>query len=153
MIRKGRKAPAFNLESDSGEWISLKDLKGERFVLYFYPKDDTSGCTLEACEFRDNLPKFKRAGVKVFGVSPDTVRKHVKFKEKHDLPFTLLSDPAHEVCEKYGVWGEKMFWGRKYMGVLRTTFVIGENGYVEHVWEDVKPEGHAAEVIAWLRAN
>jgi peroxiredoxin Q/BCP len=149
----GEQAPGFRLQTDDGEWLSLAELRGQRVVLYFYPKDDTSGCTVEACEFRDLFPRFEADGVRVLGVSPDPVAKHVKFKAKHRLPFTLLADPTHETCEAYGVWQEKLFWGRRYMGVVRTTFVIGPDGRVEHVWEQVDHNGHAAEVRAWLHGS
>jgi len=149
----GQQAPGFRLQTDDGSWLSLADLRGQRVVLYFYPKDDTSGCTVEACEFRDLLPRFVDDGVRVLGVSPDPVAKHVKFKTKHGLSFTLLADPTHETCEAYGVWQEKLFWGRRYMGVVRTTYVIARDGRVEHVWEQVDHNGHAAEVRAWLRGE
>jgi peroxiredoxin Q/BCP len=142
----GRQAPEFRLQTDEGAWLSLADLRGQRVVLYFYPKDDTSGCTVEACEFRDLFPRFEADGARVLGVSPDPVARHLKFKAKYGLPFTLLADPMHETCEAYGVWREKLFWGRRYMGVVRTTFVIAPDGRVEHVWEQVDHSGHAAEV-------
>lgn len=119
-------------------------------MLFFYQKDDTKGCTIEACEFRDLFPRFRRAGVTLLGISPDTVRRHARFRAQHALPFTLLSDPTSETCEAYGVWHEKLFWGRRYMGVVRSTFVIGPDGRIEHEWRDVAHEGHAAEVRAWL---
>lgn len=152
-IRAGDRAPAFTLPDDSGAPVSLADLRGQRVVLYFYPKDDTPGCTVEACEFRDLLPRFAAQGVAVYGISPDSVRKHARFKAKHDLPFPLLADEDHAVCEAFGVWREKLFWGRKYMGVMRTTYVIDAKGTVEQVWEHVEHEGHAAEVDAWLRGE
>jgi peroxiredoxin Q/BCP len=148
----GKPAPAFTLEADTGETLSLKDLRGKTVVLYFYPKDDTSGCTLEACEFRDLFPRFRKSAAVILGISPDTVRKHVKFKAKYQLPFTLLSDVDHAVAEKYGIWVEKLFWGRKYMGVERTTYIIGPDGRIMKIFARVNPEGHAAEVEAALRA-
>jgi peroxiredoxin Q/BCP len=150
MLKEGAKAPAFSLPSDDGGTVALKDLKGKKVVLYFYPKDDTSGCTTEACEFRDSWAAVKRKGAVVLGVSPDGVKSHGKFKEKYDLPFPLLADEDHAVAEAYGVWGEKSMYGRKYFGILRTTFVIDEAGRVAKVFEKVKPKGHAAEVLAAL---
>lgn len=152
-IRAGDRAPAFTLPDDTGTPVSLAELRGQRVVLYFYPKDDTPGCTVEACEFRDLLPRFSAQGVAVYGISPDPVRKHARFKAKHALSFPLLADEDHTVCEAFGVWREKLFWGRKYMGVMRTTFVIDAKGTVEQVWEHVEHEGHAAEVDAWLRGE
>lgn len=146
----GKAAPAFTLETDGGERLALKDLKGKPVVLYFYPKDDTSGCTTEACEFRDAVPRFKKSKAVVLGVSPDSVKSHQKFKAKYELPFTLLADPDHTVCEKYGVWKEKSMYGRKYMGVERTTFIIDAAGKVAKIFEKVKPAGHAAAVEAAL---
>ena len=150
MLKEGAKAPAFSLPSDDGGTVALKDLKGKKVVLYFYPKDDTSGCTTEACEFRDSWAAVKRKGAVVLGISPDGVKSHGKFKEKYDLPFPLLADEDHAVAEAYGVWGEKSMYGRKYFGILRTTFVIDEAGRVAKVFEKVKPKGHAAEVLAAL---
>jgi peroxiredoxin Q/BCP len=146
----GKAAPAFTLDTDTGERLSLKDLKGKPVVLYFYPKDDTSGCTTEACEFRDAVPRFKKSKAVILGVSPDTVKSHQKFKAKYKLPFTLLADPEHTVLEKYGVWQEKSMYGRKYMGVVRTTFIIDAAGKVAKIFEKVKPAGHASEVEAAL---
>lgn len=150
MLKEGAKAPAFSLPSDDGGTVALKDLKGRKVVLYFYPKDDTSGCTAEACEFRDRWAAVQKKGAVVLGVSPDGVKSHGKFKEKYDLPFPLLADEDHAVAEAYGVWGEKSMYGRKYFGILRTTFVIDETGRVAKVFERVKPKGHAAEVLAAL---
>ena len=121
-------APDFTLLSDSAEEITLSNLKGRTVVLYFYPKDDTTGCTLEACEFRDLFPRFKKSNAVILGISPDSPRKHANFKKKYGLPFTLLSDKDHKVAERYGLWVEKLFWGRKYMGVERTTYIIGPDG-------------------------
>ena len=120
-------------------------------VLYFYPKDDTTGCTQEACEFRDLFPRFKRNKAVILGVSPDSVRKHANFKKKYDLPFTLLADTDHKVAAQYGLWVEKMFWGRKYMGVERTTYIIGPDGKIRKIFAKVNPAGHAAEVQAALK--
>jgi len=148
----GKPAPAFTLETDSGEPLSLKELKGRTVVLYFYPKDDTSGCTTEACEFRDLMPRFAEGSAVILGVSPDTVKSHQKFKAKYDLTFPLLADVEHAVAEQYGVWKEKSMYGRKYMGVERTTFVIDAKGVLRHIFEKVKPAGHAEEVAAVLSA-
>jgi peroxiredoxin Q/BCP len=150
VIDEGQQAPDFELESDEGETVTLSGLRGRPVVLYFYPKDDTPGCTTEACGIRDAYGEFERAGAVVLGVSPDSVRSHAKFKEKHGLPFTLLADPAHEVAERYGVWGEKTYMGRTYMGVTRATFVIGADGTVQRVFPKVEPQTHAADVLAVL---
>ena len=146
----GTKAPSFSLPAEDGRTISLDDLKGKRVVLYFYPKDDTSGCTTEACEFRDSWKAVEQAGAVVLGVSPDTVASHLKFKKKYSLPFPLLADTDHRVAEAYGAWGEKSMYGRKYHGILRTTFIIDERERIAKVFERVKPRGHAAEVLAAL---
>ena len=146
MVSAGKSAPAFTLDTDTGERLSLRDLKGKPVVLYFYPKDDTPGCTVEACEFRDAFPRFKGTKAVILGISPDSVKSHQKFKEKFDLPFTLLADPEHEVAEKYGVWQKKSMYGRTYMGIARTTFVIDRDGKVAKVFEKVKPKGHAEAV-------
>jgi peroxiredoxin Q/BCP len=146
MVSEGKSAPAFSLETDTGEKLSLKDLKGRPVVLYFYPKDDTPGCTVEACEFRDAFPRFKGTKAVILGISPDSVKSHQKFKTKFDLPFTLLADPEHAVAEKYGVWQKKSMYGRSYMGIARTTFVIDRDGKVAKIFERVKPKGHAEEV-------
>ena len=145
---EGRKAPAFSLLTDTGERITLASLAGRPAVLYFYPKDDTSGCTVEACEFRDRWPDVVRRGVRVFGISPDDAASHQRFREKFSLPFPLLVDEGHRMAERYGVWGEKQLYGRRYMGVHRTTFVLDGEGRVRRIFEKVKPEGHAAEVLA-----
>ncbi len=150
MLKPGDKAPAFALPADDGSTIALKDLKGKKVVLYFYPKDDTSGCTKEACGFRESWKDVQRLGAVVLGVSPDGVASHGKFKQKYSLPFPLLADETHEVAEAYGTWGEKTMYGNKYMGVLRTTFVIDEQGRIAKIFEKVKPEGHAGEVLAAL---
>lgn len=150
MLKEGAKAPAFSLPADDGSTVALKDLKGKKVVLYFYPKDDTSGCTTEACEFRDTWASVRKKGAVVLGVSPDGVKSHGRFKAKFELPFLLLADEDHAVAEAYGVWGEKSMYGRKYFGILRTTFIIDESGRVAKVFEKVKPKGHAAEVLAAL---
>lgn len=151
MLEPGAKAPAFSVPSDSGDTVALKDFKGRKVVLYFYPKDDTPGCTTEACELRDNWRAVQAAGAVVLGVSPDSVASHAKFRAKYALPFPLLADVDHAVAEAYGAWGEKSMYGKKYMGILRTTFIIDERGVVRHVFEKVKPKGHAAEVLAALQ--
>jgi peroxiredoxin Q/BCP len=151
-ITPGTKAPPFSLPSDTGETVSLEDLRGSPVVLFFYPKDDTPGCTAEACEFRDSWKAVQRAGAVVLGVSPDGVASHRRFREKFALPFHLLADEDHAVAEAYGVWGEKSMYGKKYYGVLRTTFIIDAAGSVRRVFEKVKPAGHAAEVLEALSA-
>ena len=153
MRKSGTKAPAFSLPADDGSTVALKDLKGKRVVLYFYPKDDTAGCTVEACEFRDTWAAVRRAGAVVLGVSPDALAAHRKFKAKYRLPFRLLADTDHAVAEAYGVWGEKSMYGRKYFGIHRTTFIIDASGKIGHVFEKVRPRGHAAEVLEALRAH
>ena len=149
----GATAPAFTLPASTGETIDLAKLKGQRVVLYFYPRADTPGCTKQACGFRDAIASYKKLGVPVFGISPDPVEDVKKFAEKFDLNFPLLADADHAVAEKYGVWGEKSMYGKKYMGVNRTTFIIDEGGNVAHVMEKVKPEGHDQEVLALLKAK
>ena len=146
MIAVGRVAPDFTLPTDTGEPLRLRSLRGRPVVLYFYPADDTETCTVEACEFRDAFPRFDGQGATILGVSPDGVKSHAKFRAKYDLPFTLLSDTEHAVAEAYGVWQEKSMFGRTYMGVVRTTFVIDARGRLAHVFEKVKARGHAAEV-------
>lgn len=146
----GAPAPPFELPADTGEIIRLADLRGRPLVLYFYPKDDTPGCTVEACAFRDDYRRYHEAGVVVLGVSPDSVESHRAFKAKFGLPFPLLADEDHRVAEAYGAWGEKHRAGRTYMGILRTTFLIGPDGRVLRVFENVKPEGHSAEILAAL---
>ena len=148
----GKKAPAFDLPASGGGNISLASLKGKPVVLYFYPKDDTPGCTVEANEFRDVMPQFEALGVVVLGVSPDSVAKHCKFIAKFGLNFQLLADEEHTVTERYGLWVEKSMYGKKYMGVQRATFLIDATGKVAVVWPKVKPEGHAAEVLAAAQA-
>jgi len=153
VIREGDQAPDFTLHSDAGDDVTLSSLRGKPVVLYFYPKDDTPGCTTQACGIRDAWGEFERAGAVVLGVSPDDERSHVKFRKKYDLPFNLLADTGHEVAERYGVWGEKSYMGRKYMGVSRSTFVIGEDGTIKKVFEKVKPAEHADDVLAALSSD
>jgi peroxiredoxin Q/BCP len=150
VIEEGKPAPDFELKSDGGETVRLSSLRGKPVVLYFYPKDDTTGCTTQACGIRDAYGEFERAGAVVLGVSPDDEQSHVKFKNKFDLPFTLLADTNHEVADAYGVWGEKKYMGRSYMGVNRSTFVIGPDGTVTKVMHNVKPATHADDVLAAL---
>lgn len=147
MLKPGDRAPAFKLQSDQGETVSLKDLSGKTVVLYFYPKDMTSGCTQEACDFRDSFSQLKKKGIVVLGVSKDSVDSHVKFKEKYKLPFDLLSDAEGKACEAYGVWKEKSMYGRKYMGIERTTFVISPAGKISRIFPKVKVKGHVEEVL------
>jgi len=149
-IPEGAPAPDFSLPDESGALRRLSDFRGKPVVLYFYPKDDTPGCTTEACNFRDDYSAYQRAGVIILGVSPDTVKSHARFKAKYSLPFPLLADVDHKVCELYGVWGLKKFMGREYEGVFRTTFIIDEQGKVIRVFENVKPAEHSAEVLAAL---
>ena len=151
MLTPGSKAPPFALPSDAGETVRLGDLRGKKVVLYFYPADDTEGCTVEACEFRDRWAAVRKSGAVVLGVSPDGVGSHGKFRKKYALPFPLLADEDHAVAAKYGVWGEKSMFGRKYFGVRRTTFVIDEAGRIARIFERVRPRGHAAEVLEALR--
>ena len=151
MIEAGKPAPDFTLKTDSGETISLESLRGKPVVLYFYPKDDTPGCTAQACGIRDAWGEFERAGAVVLGVSPDDEASHAKFREKHDLPFTLLADAGHATAEDYGVWVEKQYAGKTYMGVERSTFVIDADGNVASVMRKVKPDTHADDVLAVLR--
>ncbi|MCX7797343.1 MAG: thioredoxin-dependent thiol peroxidase [Melioribacter sp.] len=152
MAEEGKKAPNFTLKDQDGKKVSLKDFLGQKIVLYFYPKDMTSGCTKEACDFRDNFPNFEKINVVVIGVSPDSVDSHKKFKEKYNLPFILLSDEKKEVIQKYGVWKEKSLYGKKYMGVERTTFIIDENGKILKKFPKVKVDGHVEEVLEVLEA-
>jgi peroxiredoxin Q/BCP len=150
-IDVGKKAPDFKLPTDGGGTISLKALRGKPVVLYFYPKDDTSGCTAEACGFRDNLPKFNRVKAEVIGISRDSVKSHDKFKAKYELPFTLVSDEEGKACEAYGTWVEKSLYGRKYMGIERATFLIDKEGVVRNVWRKVKVPGHVEQVLAAVK--
>ena len=151
MIEEGKPAPDFELRSDSGETVRLSSLRGKPVVLYFYPKDDTPGCTTQACGIRDAYGEFEQAGAVVLGVSPDDERSHGKFRAKYDLPFSLLADTDHTVADRYGVWGEKKFMGKTYIGVMRWTFVIDEDGIVKKVFSRVKPATHADDVLAALR--
>lgn len=150
MLSDGDAAPDFELDSDAGEKVRLADLRGKKVILYFYPKDDTPGCTIEACEFRDRLSQIEEVGAVILGVSPDGSASHQKFKQKYDLPFTLLSDPDHAVAEAYGAWGEKERYGKTYEGILRTTFLIDEEGKIAKVFEKVKAEGHGDQVLEAL---
>jgi peroxiredoxin Q/BCP len=147
MLKVGAKAPAFSLKDTNGSTVKLSDFKGQKVVLYFYPKDDTPGCTKEACGFRDEFAQLKKRGAALLGVSADSQKAHQKFTEKYALPFTLLSDPEHEMIEKYGAWQEKSLYGRKYMGIARITYIIDETGKIAHVFAKVKPETHAQEVL------
>jgi peroxiredoxin Q/BCP len=152
MLEKGQPAPDFELASDSGETVRLSDLRGHPVVLYFYPKDDTPGCTAQARDLRDVYGDFRERGAVVLGVSPDDVASHARFKEKHSLPFTLLADPEHRIAEDYGVWVERNRYGRKSMGIKRSTFVIDADGNIEAALYGVKPEGHADRVLEALPA-
>ena len=147
MLKPKDKAPDFKLTADNGETVSLKDFKGKKVVLYFYPKDMTSGCTAEACDFRDNIKKIEKKDAVIIGVSADDTKSHVKFKEKYKLPFTLLSDPTHKMLKDYGVWQEKSMYGKKYMGIVRTTFIIDEKGKIEKVFDKVKVDGHVEDIL------
>ncbi len=146
-VEEGKKAPAFTLTADDGTKIRLSALKGTPVVLYFYPRDDTPGCTREACAFRDRKVEIETMGAVVLGVSPDTVEKHVKFREKYELNFRLLADPDHKIAEKYGAWREKTMYGKKKMGIQRSTFLVDANGKVAKVWQRVKVDGHDDQVI------
>lgn len=152
MVQEGDRAPDFALPADDGSVIKLKDLEGKRVILYFYPKDNTSGCTTQACDLRDALPRIDEKGAVVLGVSPDPISSHQKFRDKYQLNFPLLSDEDHQVAEAYGVWKEKSMYGRKYWGIERSTFVIGEDGTVEEVWRKVKAKEHAGQVLDLLGA-
>ena len=149
---EGTMAPDFTLATDTGEQLTLSALRGRPVVLYFYPKDDTPGCTTESCEFRDLVQRFEGVNAQILGISPDSVKSHAKFRDKFKLNFPLLADEGHAVADQYGVWGEKSFMGRKFLGNLRTTFVIGRDGRIAKVFEEVKPKGHAAEVAAAVEA-
>ena len=149
-LKEGQKAPAFTGTDQDGKKVSLADLKGQKLALYFYPEDDTPTCTVQACNLRDNYALLKKHGFKVIGVSPDAEEKHRKFREKFSLPFTLLADPEHKIIDKYGVWGEKNLYGRNYMGLHRTTFVIDEKGIIRKIFVRPKNKAHAEEIIAVL---
>ncbi len=153
MLTIGAKAPDFHLNNEEGKTISNAGLEGQRFVLYFYPKDDTPGCTKQACGFRDNLPAFNKLNVPVFGISADDEKTHGKFVKKYNLNFSLLADLEHSICDAFGVWVEKNMYGKKYFGIQRSTFVIGANGNIEQVWPKVSPETHAEEVLAYLKGG
>jgi peroxiredoxin Q/BCP len=150
ILKEKTKAPDFSLVDEKGNTVSLADFKGKPVVLYFYPKDDTPGCTTEACSFRDDYSQYKEAGAVILGVSPDSEKSHAKFASKHQLPFTLLVDEDHKICEAYGVWGRKKFMGREYDGVFRTTFLIDKKGNIAKVFEGVKPAVHSEEVLQAL---
>ena len=149
-LKEGDKAPEFSAPTSGGGHLALSELKGKDVILYFYPKDNTPGCNKEACGFRDHFADFKKRGAVVLGVSTDPVKSHDKFVEKFKLPFTLLADEEHKIVEAYGVWGQKTFMGRKYLGTHRVTFLIGPDGTIKKIWPIVKPEEHAAEVLAQL---
>jgi peroxiredoxin Q/BCP len=152
MLQPGQPAPDFTLPTDTGATLTLSALRGRPVVLYFYPKDDTSGCTKESCEFRDLVPRFEKVNAQILGISPDGVKSHAKFRDKYQLNFPLLADEGHPVADKYGVWQEKSMYGRKYWGNARTTFVIDAKGRIAKVFEKVKPAGHAAEVAEAVAA-
>lgn len=147
MIKEGTDAPDFSLLDDANQERKLSEFLGKTVVLYFYPKDDTPGCTTEACSLRDDYSEFENAGVVILGVSPDSPKSHSKFKTKFNLPFSLLADENHQVCELYGVWGKKKYMGREYDGVFRTTFLIDPQGKILKVFKDVKPQGHSKEIL------
>ena len=153
IVQVGKPAPDFSLPDENEQIHNLRDYAGQTVLLYFYPKDDTPGCTMEACNFRDDYSAYLEAGVVILGVSPDSPQEHTKFKAKYDLPFALLADKDHQVCELYGVWGPKKFMGREYEGVNRTTFLIGPEGNIQHVFEKVKPAHHSAEILALLQGE
>jgi thioredoxin-dependent peroxiredoxin len=146
-------APDFSMVTTSGDTLNLKDLRGKPVVLYFYPKDDTPGCTKEACNFRDNMAIIAPTGALIYGVSPDSVASHAKFTKKYELNFPLLSDEGAKVANAYGVWKEKNMYGKKYMGIERTTFLIDEDGKIAKIWRKVKPEGHAVEVLNFIKSR
>jgi peroxiredoxin Q/BCP len=153
MLGEGTTAPDFTLKADDGRQVSLSDFRGRRLVLYFYPKDDTPGCTKEACSFRDDYSDIIAAGAQVLGISPDTIQSHGKFKGKYQLPFTLLSDPDHCVAEMFGAWGEKRSFGKTSMGIIRSTFVIDEQGKIIKVFPKVTPENHSQQVLEFLASQ
>lgn len=150
-VEVNQSAPAFSLADETGKIRTLEEFAGRPLVLYFYPKDDTPGCTKEACSFRDDYHVYEEAGVTILGVSPDSPKSHAKFKEKFNLPFSLLADVDHTLADAYGVWGRKKFMGREYDGILRSTFLIAPDGKIRKIFPDVKPEGHSAEVLAALK--
>jgi len=143
----GDKAPTFSLKNGEGKTVKLADFKGKKVVVYFYPKDNTPGCTKEACGFRDDFAQFKKKGIEVIGISPDDEKSHQKFATKFELPFTLLADPDHEVADKYGVWAEKNMYGRKYWGIKRTTFIIDEEGKIQEIYDKVNTNTHSQDIL------
>ena len=153
MLQEGTIAPDFALDASGGGTVRLSDYRGQTVVLYFYPKDDTPGCTTEACNFRDDYSEIIAAGAVVLGVSPDSVKSHDKFQQKYELPFPLLSDPDHQVAEMYGAWGEKKMYGRTYMGIIRSTYVIDEEGIIVKVFPKVRPKAHSEEVLGVLKGQ
>ena len=153
LLETGTQAPEFALKDENGVERKLADYRGQPVVLYFYPKDDTPGCTTEACNFRDDYSAYQQAGITILGVSPDNVKSHTRFKTKYELPFTLLADEGHKISEAYGVWGRKKMMGREYDGVFRTTYLIDSEGKISHVFENVKPAQHSAEVLAAVKAE
>ncbi len=153
LLEPGMAAPLFEASDQDGKTVKLKEYAGRKVIVYFYPKDDTPGCTKEACAFRDNFPKFKEIGVEVLGVSVDGEKRHKKFVEKYELPFRLVVDEEKKIVQDYGVWGLKKFMGREYMGTNRVTYLIGEDGTIEHVWPKVKPADHAQEVLQYIEKS
>lgn len=153
VLNEGDKAPDLSLPSDGGGTVSLNDYKGQKVIVYFYPKDDTPGCTAESCSLSENISSLNKLNCAVIGVSKDSLKKHDKFKAKYNLQFPLASDEEGDVCERYGVWGEKSMMGRKYMGIFRTTFLIDENGVIEKIWKDVKVDGHTDAIIKALELS
>jgi thioredoxin-dependent peroxiredoxin len=151
-LEAGKKAPAFTLPDQDEKKVSLKDFAGAPVVVYFYPADDTPGCTKEACQFNDNLRAFSRAGAAVVGISPDGAAKHQRFRSKYGLKFPLLSDPGHKVMQAYGAWGEKTMYGKKTVGTIRSTFLVGPTGRIERAWYNVRADGHADKVLEELKA-
>lgn len=151
MLQVGKKAPAFTAIDENGKQVNLKDFLGKKVLLYFYPRDNTPGCTKEACAFRDDFSQYNKAKTVILGVSPDSTDSHQKFKNKYDLPFTLLSDPENELSSKYGAYGEKSMYGKKYMGIIRSTVLIDEQGKIEKVFDKVKVNGHSQEVLKLIK--
>ena len=152
-LKNGDKAPDFKGNDQDGKLVQLGDFVGSKLILYFYPKDDTPGCTKEACNFRDNYSAYEKAGIEILGVSADNVKSHTEFKQKYNLPFPLLADDGHKICDLYGVWGPKKFMGKEYEGILRTTFLIDGNGNILKVFENVRPAEHSVEVLAAFGIN
>jgi len=148
LLKVGDKAPEFHVKDQNGKIVKLSDYKGKKLILYFYPKDDTPGCTAEACNLRDNYNELRKKGFEILGVSADDEKKHIKFIEKHSLPFSLLADTEQQVCKAYGVWGKKKFMGREYMGINRTTFIIDEEGKIEHIITDVDTKNHSNQILS-----